>query len=309
MEQNMYRIMFIAVVFMTGLSTLTVKTVGQTDRIGLVSAPEWKAYSLTPNEIGVSFPKFPVADYLDRSCEYYEQFSYAAFADDVVYTAVVSRQKTKNRSQYCKKAPKFGRETMENRIKELARLRNMEIVARSQTQDPKKTHLRSQTYHILVVDDLENKRFVELWITAHENRAVDESAFFDSLKFNPESSAISVRGGVANVVGDDVQRTTDAKYWKNGKPEQMDTSLTLVHKPKPGYTDLARKRGQQGTVVLRATFSSNGSVSNVDIVGGLQYGLTERAIAAARRIVFLPRKDNGVNKSVIRTIEYSFTMY
>jgi len=85
--------------------------------------------------------------------------------------------------------------------------------------------------------------------------------------------------------------------------------LKIVAKPRPGYTEAARKNGTQGTVVLRVTFLANGSIGPISTVRGLPNGLTEQAIAAARNIRFEPPKRNGIPSAVTRTIEYSFTMY
>ena len=99
----------------------------------------------------------------------------------------------------------------------------------------------------------------------------------------------------------------------NGPPPPVavgpTTQLKIVAKPRPGYTEAARKNGTQGTVVLRVTFLANGSIGPISTVRGLPNGLTEQAIAAARNIRFEPPKRNGIPSAVTRTIEYSFTMY
>ena len=71
----------------------------------------------------------------------------------------------------------------------------------------------------------------------------------------------------------------------------------------------ARRAGKQGTVILRVTFLANGSIGGISAVKGLPNGLTEQAIAAARRISFEPAKINGSPQSVTKQIEYSFSIY
>lgn len=87
------------------------------------------------------------------------------------------------------------------------------------------------------------------------------------------------------------------------------TALRIISKPRPGYTDEARKNQIQGTVLLRVTFLASGQIGPISTVKGLPNGLTEKAIAAARSIQFEPRKDGGIPKSVTRVIEYTFTIY
>jgi TonB family protein len=85
--------------------------------------------------------------------------------------------------------------------------------------------------------------------------------------------------------------------------------LKIISKPRPGYTDAARQNNIQGTVILRVTFLASGQIGSISPVKGLPNGLTEQAIAAARRISFEPAKVNGVGQSVTRQIEYSFSIY
>ena len=85
--------------------------------------------------------------------------------------------------------------------------------------------------------------------------------------------------------------------------------LKILSQPRPGYTEEARKNNVQGTVRVRVTFSASGQVAGVSAVTSLPYGLTEKAIAAARQISFVPAKKNGVATAVTKVIEYRFTMY
>ena len=85
--------------------------------------------------------------------------------------------------------------------------------------------------------------------------------------------------------------------------------LKILSQPRPGYTEEARKNNVQGTVRLRVTFSASGEITGVSTLSGLPYGLTEKAIAAARQMTFVPKKENGKPVSVSRPVEFRFTMY
>ncbi len=86
-------------------------------------------------------------------------------------------------------------------------------------------------------------------------------------------------------------------------------ALKILSKPRPGYTDSARQANIQGTVTLRVTFLGSGQIGSISPVKGLPSGLTEQAIAAARRISFEPQKRDGVGVPVTRVIEYTFSIY
>jgi len=62
-------------------------------------------------------------------------------------------------------------------------------------------------------------------------------------------------------------------------------------------------------VVLRAIFTSSGQVSSIRAVSGLPFGLTERAIAAARQIKFSPATKDGHPVSMYIQLEYNFNLY
>lgn len=89
----------------------------------------------------------------------------------------------------------------------------------------------------------------------------------------------------------------------------VSAGLKILSKPRPGYTDAARQNNIQGTVILRVTFLASGQVGSISPVKGLGNGLTEQAIAAARRINFEPMKVNGIPQSVTKQIEYTFSIY
>src|SRR5205085_6525907 len=92
-------------------------------------------------------------------------------------------------------------------------------------------------------------------------------------------------------------------------PEDVSQKARILSRPEPQYTEEGRKNQVSGTVVLRAVFSSGGQVTNIRTVSGLPYGLTERAIAAARMIRFSPAMKDGRAVSQYIQIEYNFNLY
>ncbi len=83
----------------------------------------------------------------------------------------------------------------------------------------------------------------------------------------------------------------------------------VLSKPEPQYTEEARRTGITGTVILRVVFSRTGEVTNIRAMQPLGGGLTEKAIAAARQIRFVPAKKNGRPVSMYMQLEYNFNLY
>jgi TonB family protein len=83
----------------------------------------------------------------------------------------------------------------------------------------------------------------------------------------------------------------------------------ITSQQKPAYTEEARKAQINGTVRLRVTFNSNGTIGAITPVNQLGYGLTEKAIAAARAIRFEPALKNGVPVTTSKVLEFNFNIY
>ncbi|HEX8776393.1 MAG TPA: TonB family protein [Pyrinomonadaceae bacterium] len=93
------------------------------------------------------------------------------------------------------------------------------------------------------------------------------------------------------------------------RPSQVTVKARLLSKPEPQYTEEARLAGVSGTVVLRAVFSSDGTVKNLFINRWLPFGLTTRAVQAAQRMRFSPATIDGRPVSQYIQIEYNFNLY
>ncbi|MBK7934280.1 MAG: TonB family protein [Acidobacteria bacterium] len=116
-------------------------------------------------------------------------------------------------------------------------------------------------------------------------------------------------GGNGNGIGDGDGDGTGGTRRPPPVAVGVTQALRIISKPKATYTDAARQNQVQGNVTLRITFNANGSIGSITPVSGLGYGLTEQAIAAARRIQFEPAKVNGVPQTVSKTFQYGFTIY
>src|SRR6185437_2120 len=93
------------------------------------------------------------------------------------------------------------------------------------------------------------------------------------------------------------------------KSGEVSSSARVLEKPEPQYTETARKNQVTGTVVLRAVFSAGGTVTNISAVSRLPDGLTERAIAAAKQIRFVPATKDGRPVSMWMELQYNFNLY
>ncbi|HMG74955.1 MAG TPA: TonB family protein [Pyrinomonadaceae bacterium] len=93
----------------------------------------------------------------------------------------------------------------------------------------------------------------------------------------------------------------------NGK--DVTVRARVLSKPEPTYSDIARKAGVTGTVVMRCVFASDGTVRSFVIVRALSYGLTAKAVEAARGIKFTPANKDGKPVSMWMQLQYNFNLY
>jgi len=91
--------------------------------------------------------------------------------------------------------------------------------------------------------------------------------------------------------------------------KEVTTKMRVLSKPEPEYTEEAREHQVTGTIVLRAVFTAGGKVRGIVPLNALPDGLTRMAMAAARKIRFVPAMKDGKPVSMYLQIEYSFNLY
>lgn len=87
------------------------------------------------------------------------------------------------------------------------------------------------------------------------------------------------------------------------------TALKILSKPRAESTEESRKNQVQGTVILRVTFLADGTIGAVSPISGLPDGLTAQAIEAAKKIRFEPAMKDGKPITVVKQVQYTFTLY
>jgi len=71
-------------------------------------------------------------------------------------------------------------------------------------------------------------------------------------------------------------------------------SVEILSKPRPVYTEEARRQRIEGEVLLEVLFAASGQARVLGTIRGLGHGLDESAIAAAEAIHFRPAERGGI---------------
>jgi len=77
------------------------------------------------------------------------------------------------------------------------------------------------------------------------------------------------------------------------EPNEVSLRPKISSKPSPGYSNEAIAHDVRGRVVLKAVLCRTGKVTNIQVIESLPFGMTEKAIEAARAIEFEPAERNG----------------
>lgn len=92
-------------------------------------------------------------------------------------------------------------------------------------------------------------------------------------------------------------------------PKEVTRRARVTKLTEPHYTEEARAKRVTGTVVLTAVFCRTGKVTNIEVIQGLPYGLTERTVETTRAIKFNPAEKDGEPVSQSFRRECSFHLY
>ena len=87
----------------------------------------------------------------------------------------------------------------------------------------------------------------------------------------------------------------------------QDSGLKILEQPIPELPLNHMTQTVQGTVILRVQFLDLGEIGEITRVKELPSGLTEKAIAAAKKIRFEPEKKDGKPVTVVKEIQYFYS--
>ncbi len=289
-----------------------ISSFAQTDEF---SAPiSWQRYAVSANEVSVLLPKMPVARVWEDTCNQVEGKNYYAYADEVIYFFKIRAKTDKKPPDFCQEKRVFSKKDFVARLREIRdSLENFEE-SKSEIENREVTVIKSKTSTVWIFDDFENNRWFEVSVSHRENTKFDRKEFFDSIKIGKNLQGTEIGDGADQVLGDKKAANYDSNQRdltaKSSDLKEITEPLEIIVKPPPRYTDIARQNKVQGTVTLRVVFLSNGGIGEVTPVSDpLPFGLTEQAIAAAKKMAFLPQKSGNRTFTIVKSVQYSFSIY
>lgn len=312
-----------------------------------VAPVKWETYRVSERKISILLPKLPVLIRNKQICSQQTFEKFAVFAGDSVYGINIVSKLNEKIPFFCSPAKEFGKDSFPLRLSEIKNDKAF-LSAKSLVLNGRQTEfVKTESINYWLVNDFESRKWVEIWtVNADENSEVVK-AFVGSLQFVQNPDGIEIGEGSPTTLGDFVERTAvdttgkvtaENEEVKNGtkigegsgigsgssgvrppadstktvaakSPDLPTSPLRIIIKPAPSYTDEARKKGIQGNVKLRITFLPNGAIGGISAIEELPFGLTEQAIKAAKKIVFIPAKRGGISVSITKMFQYNFAIF
>ena len=84
--------------------------------------------------------------------------------------------------------------------------------------------------------------------------------------------------------------------------------VVILDKPRPLYTEEARRLKLEGEVLIEVVFGANGQVRVVRVIRGMGHGLDESAVRAAQQIRYKPALRNGQPADFPATVHIEFQL-
>ena len=109
-------------------------------------------------------------------------------------------------------------------------------------------------------------------------------------------------------IGDGSPRRGRVNDSSDSDQERPDTKPVPLNRPRPNYTEAARKNKIQGVISARALVGSDGTVQRVVIIRPLSDGLNEEAILAVYQMHFRAATKNGQSIASWITLEVEFNL-
>jgi TonB family protein len=86
------------------------------------------------------------------------------------------------------------------------------------------------------------------------------------------------------------------------------TPVEILDKPRPAYTEEARRLSVEGEVLIEVLFEASGQTKVQRLIRGLGHGLDVNAMSAARQIRFRPARQEGAAVDSLAVVHILFQL-
>jgi TonB family protein len=180
-----------------------------------------------------------------------------------------------------------------------------------QTGSPDDTTSAEPQTGFITLEDLQTRRVAAAWIAVADEKDLESTCADLVSKFNQEvveadpKETASVEPPPPEPV---IVQALILFPPEPGLTPIYDVPPIVIHKEQPQYSEVARRAGVEGVVLLYAEVDISGRAVNVRVIRSLGYGLDERASEAVTKWRFKPALKDGEPVQVGSTFEVAFKL-
>ena len=137
---------------------------------------------------------------------------------------------------------------------------------------------------------------------------VASAGFGNGVAIPPGKGGTGGRGGVQQTGFGNASAQAEAPKARAAEAAPAVQPVVILDKPRPLYTEEARRLKLEGEVLLEVVFGANGQVRVVRVIRGLGHGLDESARRAAQQIRYKPALSNGRPADFPATVHIEFQL-
>jgi TonB family protein len=274
--------------------------IGDHSRYQEQNAAEWQRYTVSDEEFSVLLPVVPAMNtadiYLDKHNSRRERIL-GAYSNGAVYAVYTFEKKSLSLDDLIRRFTSNNEPTRQTEP----------VTVDGITGTSSKFETDDRMAAIQLFATAQNLYVFQVVCSKLGSPAAGIPKFLSSIRFSkqPEGNRAADGAGEQPTSNSETAQSNPSIF--SGK--DVARKVSVITKPEPRYTEEARKNQVTGTVVLRAVFSSSGAITNIHAVSGLENGLTERAIEAARQLRFIPAIKDGRFVSMWIELQYNFNLY
>lgn len=261
----------------------------------------WERYKVSDRNISFVFPKMPTVDVVPSMCGEVAVMTYLAYAKGAIYEFVIAGPRRSVTQVNCGgKIVSYKPKKLEERLAELRKLDG--------DKEERVTIGKTEAYHFtsrttkrwIFPNETTPARWIEVAVTHHSVVKPEPEKVLESIVFNAAEGKEIGKGSPVTLGDEGIANSTTATAL--GMYGRATSGLVIYMRP----TTYVPTEGFKGQVRLTIQFLANGSIGRVEPDKKDPLGLSEIAIASARKISFLPMRVNNLPVDLEQTMVYDF---
>jgi hypothetical protein len=292
----------------TILLTLTVLLLACTlvpaQQIGNTAPVAWERYKVSYRKISFLLPKLPTVHETPSICGEVKSVTYIAYAKGAIYEVTVAGPRRSATQVNCGgNIVSYSPRKLDARLDEV---RKEDKYKEELVQVGAVNAVRFKSKRLtrwFFPDASTPAKWIEIAISQYPYDKIDVNRVPESLQFGSTEGKEIGTGSPVTLGDEGVEDSAAANSMFLGATT---SPLTLYWRELNFISDRIPKGAGGSSVLLEITFLANGSIGKVSADKQLPYGLTDVAIAQARKISFLPKRRNFLYINDSQTLRYTF---